>query len=145
MCADVKNFYLNTILDRPKYRNLALSLIPQEIIDTYGLAEKAKNGQVYIQINKGMYCLPQAVRLENDLLVKYLAPHGYRPVHYTHGLCKHNTRPVTFNLIIDDFGIKYVVKKHVDHSLQALTQAYEVAEDWKGTLCCGNALDLIQR
>jgi hypothetical protein len=57
MCADVKNFYLNTILDRPKYMKLALSLIPQEIIDMYWLAEKAKNGRVYIQINKGMYGL----------------------------------------------------------------------------------------
>jgi hypothetical protein len=74
MCADVKNFYLNTILDRPEYMKLALSLIPQEIIDQYGLAEKAKNGQVYIQINKGMYGLPQAGRLAKDLLVKRLAP-----------------------------------------------------------------------
>jgi hypothetical protein len=58
MCADVKCFYLNTSLDRPKYMKLALSLIPQEIIDTHGLAEKANNGQVYIQINKGMCGLP---------------------------------------------------------------------------------------
>jgi hypothetical protein len=51
---------------------LALSLIPQEIIDMYGLADKAKNGQVYIQINKGVYGLPHAGRLVNDLLVKRL-------------------------------------------------------------------------
>jgi hypothetical protein len=74
MCADVKNFYLNTILDRPEYMKLSLSLIPQEIIDKYGLVEKAKNGQVYIHINKGMYVLPQAGRLANNLLIKRLAP-----------------------------------------------------------------------
>jgi hypothetical protein len=60
ICTDINFFYLNTILNRPEYMNLALSLIPQEIIDMYGLAEKVKNGQVYIQISKGMYSLPQA-------------------------------------------------------------------------------------
>jgi hypothetical protein len=52
MCADVKNFYLNTILDRLEYMKLALSIIPQEIIEKYKLLEKEKNGYVYIQINK---------------------------------------------------------------------------------------------
>jgi hypothetical protein len=33
MCADVKNFYLNTLLDRQEYMQLALTIIPQEIID----------------------------------------------------------------------------------------------------------------
>jgi hypothetical protein len=86
MCADVKKLYLNTPLDRPEYMRLPLSLIPQEIIDQYQLEEKAKNGQVYIRINKGMYGLPQADRLANDLLVKRLKPHGYYPVEHTDDL-----------------------------------------------------------
>jgi hypothetical protein len=141
MCADVKNFYLNTILNRPEYMKLALSLISQEIIETYRLAEKAKNSQVYIKINSGMSGLPQAGRLANDLLVKRLAPHGYFPVRHTHGLWKHDTRPVTFTLVVDNFGIKYVGKEHVDHLLQALKQEYEVTEDWTGALYCGITLD----
>jgi hypothetical protein len=56
---------------------LPLSLVPQEIIDQYQLEEKEKNGQVYIRIDKGMYGMPQAGRLANDLLVKRLKPHGY--------------------------------------------------------------------
>jgi hypothetical protein len=87
-----------------------------------------------------MYGLPQAGRLANDLLVKCLAPNGYRPVRHTHGLWKHNTRTVTFTLVIDDFGIKYVGKEHVDHLLQALKQEYEVTEDWSGELYCGITL-----
>jgi hypothetical protein len=141
MCADVKNFYLNTILDHPEYMKLALSLIPQEIIDKYGMVEKTKNGQVYIQINKGMYGPPQARRLTNYLLIKCLAPHGCRPVRHTHGLWKHDTRPVTFTLVLNNFGIKYVGKKHVYHLLQALKQEYEVTEDWTGALYYGIALD----
>jgi hypothetical protein len=37
---------------------LALNIMPQEIIDKYGLMDKGKNGHVYIQINKGIYGLP---------------------------------------------------------------------------------------
>jgi hypothetical protein len=33
MCADVKKIYLNTLLDHPEYMQLALTIIPQEIID----------------------------------------------------------------------------------------------------------------
>jgi hypothetical protein len=88
-----------------------------------------------------MYGLPQAGRLTNDLIVKRLAPHGYRPICHTHGLWKHDTRPVTFTIVIDDFGIKYVGKEHVEHLLQALKQEYEVTEDWTGTLYCVIMLD----
>jgi hypothetical protein len=141
MCAEVKNFYLNTILDRPEFMKLALSIIPQEIIDIYKLLEKAKNGFVYIQINKIMNGLPQAGRLANDLRVKCLAPHGYRPVPHTHGMWKHNTHPVTFTLVVDDFRIKYVGQENVYHLLNALKQDYNVTEDWTGGLYCKIKLD----
>jgi hypothetical protein len=95
MCADVKKFYLNTLLDRPEYMQLTLTIIPQEIIDKYKLMDKEKNGKVYIRIDKGMYGLPQAGRLANNLLVTRLAPHGYRPCTHTHGLWQHDTKPVT--------------------------------------------------
>jgi hypothetical protein len=55
---------------------LALTIIPQEIIDKYKLMEKEKNGKVYISIDKGMYGLPQADRLANNSLIKRLSPHG---------------------------------------------------------------------
>jgi hypothetical protein len=76
MCADVKSFYLNTLLDRPEYMHLALNTIPQEIIDKYNLLDKSTNGYVYIRIDKGMYGLSHTGRLANNLLVKRLAPHG---------------------------------------------------------------------
>jgi hypothetical protein len=63
ICVDVKNFYLNTLLDRPIYMPLALSITPQEIIDKYKLLDEVKNGQLYIQIDKDVYGLPHAGRL----------------------------------------------------------------------------------
>jgi hypothetical protein len=110
MCADVKKIYLNTLLERPEYMQLALTITPQEIIDKYKLMEKESNGKVYIRIKKGMYGLPQAGILANNLLVTRLAPHGDRPCTHTHGLWRHGTKPITFTLVVDDFGIKYLGK-----------------------------------
>jgi hypothetical protein len=120
---------------------LTLRIIPQEIIDKYKLGDKAKNGYVYIRIDKGMYGLPHTGRLANDLLVKRLTPHGYHPVEHTHGLWRHTPRPVTFKLVVDDFGEKYVGKDNVDHLLNALNENYEVTEDGEGKLYCGISLE----
>jgi hypothetical protein len=105
------------------------------------MLEKAKNGYIYVQIDNGMYGIPQADRLANNLLVKRLAPHGYHPGTHTHGLWKHDTHPVMFTLVVDDFGIKYAGKEHADHLLNALRKYCEVAEDWTGGLYCGIKLD----
>jgi hypothetical protein len=141
MCADVKNFYQNTILDQPEYMKLVLSIFPQDIIDTYKLLEKEKNGYVYTQTNKRMYGIPQSGRLTNDLLVKRLAPHGYRPFRHTHRLWKHETCLITFTLVVDNFGIKYVGNEHADYLLDAFKQDYEVTEDRPGGLYWGIKLD----
>jgi hypothetical protein len=42
MCADVKKIYLNTMLNRPEYMRLALTIIPHEIINKYNWIEKRK-------------------------------------------------------------------------------------------------------
>jgi hypothetical protein len=102
MCADVKNFYLNTLLDRPEYMQLAILIIPQEIIDKYKLMDKEKNGKVYIRIDKGMYGLPEAGRLAKNLLITRLEPHRYRPCQHTHGVWWQDTKPVNFTLMVDD-------------------------------------------
>ncbi|EJK53065.1 hypothetical protein THAOC_27566, partial [Thalassiosira oceanica] len=78
MTMDIKNFYLMTPLNRPEYLKLKLSQIPDEIIEEYQLRVKATpDGSVYVEINKGMYGLPQAGVLANKLLEKRLNQHGY--------------------------------------------------------------------
>jgi hypothetical protein len=81
-----------------------LSSLPQETIEKYDLIELSQDGKVYIEIQKGMYGLPQAGILANELLQRNLAKDGYRPIPHTHGLWTHNTRPVSFSLVVDDFG-----------------------------------------
>ena len=46
MCMDIKYFYLNKHMDRDKYIMIQLSMIPQEFVEKYNLAEKAHNGYI---------------------------------------------------------------------------------------------------
>eukprot|EP00804_Cyclotella_cryptica_P022388 CCRYP_021035-RA/>CCRYP_021035-RA protein AED:0.38 eAED:0.38 QI:0/0/0/1/0/0.25/4/0/584 len=139
---DIKNFYLNTPMECPEFMHLPLKLIPTEIIDTYNLREKADDkGWVYVHIELGMYGLPQAGLLANKLLAKILNLVGYYHCQYTRGLWRHVWHPITFSLVVDDFGIKTVGLTHAKHLKQALEQYYEVGVDWKGQLYCGLHLD----
>jgi hypothetical protein len=61
-----------------------LSSLPQETIDKYDLIELAQDGKVYIELQKGMYGLPQAGILANELLQRNLAKGGHRPTPHTH-------------------------------------------------------------
>jgi hypothetical protein len=92
------------------------------------------NGYVYVEITKGMYGLPQAGRLANDLLAKRLAKHGYFQSPTTAGLWKHTSRPIQFTLIVDDFGLKYVGKEHALHLLDAIRQDYQCSTNSTGSL-----------
>jgi hypothetical protein len=56
-----------------------LASLPQETIEKYDLNELAQDGKVYIEIQKGMYCLPQAGIPANELLQRNLAKDGYHP------------------------------------------------------------------
>eukprot|EP00956_Cyclotella_meneghiniana_P031758 scaffold84459_cov26-Cyclotella_meneghiniana.AAC.1 len=79
-----------------------------------------------------MYGLPQAGALANKLLRERLAPAGYYEVAHTPGLWRHVTRPISFTLVVDDFGVKYVGKEHAQHLIDTLKQHYKLAEDWDG-------------
>jgi hypothetical protein len=76
MCLDVKNFYLGTPMDSFEYMIIPIKLIPQEIIAEYNLLSLVSDGNVYIEVKKGMYGLPQAGILTKQLLACRLAIHG---------------------------------------------------------------------
>ena len=78
------------------------------------------NGWVYIEIRKGMYGSPQAGILANKLLTTRLHEYGYEPSRDTPGFWKHRWRPISFSLVVDDFGVKYVGRHNIDHLLGAL-------------------------
>ena len=140
MTLDIKDFYLNTPMDRPEYMRIPIDVIPEEIIEQYNLRSIESNGYVYVEINRSMYGLPQAGRLANDELVPYLKEHGYIQSKRTPGLFTHQTRPIAFSLVVDDFGVKYVGKQHAEHLIAILKDKYTITTDWTGSLYCGISL-----
>jgi hypothetical protein len=71
MTLDAKNFYLNMPMVRYKYVRIKIDDIPDEIIVEYNLRAKVSNdGHIYVEIERGMYGLPQAGILAQELLVK---------------------------------------------------------------------------
>ena len=133
MTADIKNFYLMTPLKRWEYIKLKLSDIPAEVISEYNLMEKAtKDGSVYVEVRKGMYGLPQAGLLAQEQLSASLQEHGYYQSKMVPGLWHHKTRPITFTLVVDDFGVKYTNEEDAKHLMSVLRENYDITEDWKG-------------
>jgi hypothetical protein len=86
MCLDVKNFYLGTPMESCEYMCIPIKIIPQEIIAEYNLLSLVSVGHVYIEVQKGMYGLPQASILSNRILARCLAIHGYHQTKFTPGL-----------------------------------------------------------
>ena len=55
----------------------------------------------------------------------------------TLGLWKHNSHPISFTLVVVDFGVKYVGREHLDHLIQALNDEYEITVDLQGSYMLG--------
>ena len=139
---DVKNYYLGTPMDDYEYMFIPITSIPDQIIAHYKLRDLVHNGRVYIEIRRGMYGLPQAGILAEQQLTRFLATYGYAPVCHTPGLWRHKWRLISFCLVVDDFGVKYIGKEHADHLIQCLRNHYqEVDIDWDGKRFCGVHLE----
>ena len=46
-------------------------------------------------------------------------------------------RPITFALVVDDFGVKFTGDCHANHLISTLKKDYDVTIDWKGELFVG--------
>ena len=86
MGIDIQNFYLSTPLDRYEYMRIPITLFPQHIIDQYNLRPNVKSGHVHLEIQKGIYGLPQAGILANKQLREKLEPVGCYELAHTTGL-----------------------------------------------------------
>ena len=77
MGLDIGDVYLETPMEEYEYMLMPLHLFPQHTIDQYKLQENAQNGQVYLEVRRAVYGLPQAGVLANNKLKKFLSPDGY--------------------------------------------------------------------
>ena len=94
---------------------------PADLIKHYNLHEIATPASYfYCEIQKGMYRLPQAGIIAQELLADRLKNHGYTQSETTPGLWKHNSHPNAFSLVVNDFGMKYVGEENAQHLLRTI-------------------------
>jgi hypothetical protein len=141
MCIDIKSFYLSAALEYYEYMKIPYALFPRWIIKQYGLEEHVQNGYIFLEMRRAVWGLPQAGILANKKLKQKLAPFGYHECKNTPGLWHHETRSITFTLVVDDFGVKYVDKTDVEHLISSIKANYELTVDWTGNLYCRISLD----
>ena len=111
---DIKDFYLNTPLDRSEYLRIATKFLSPKIITHNKLQPYLNKGSILFEVNKGMYGRPQAGLLAQNRLITHLATHGY---HQTDATClfRHETNGTDFSLVVNDFGVEYSNKLGAQH------------------------------
>ena len=72
-----------------KYMRMSLDMIPKEIIAQYQLCYLALDGWIFMEIQKCILGMKQAVCISNNRLRLHLAIFGYAPVAHTPSLWKH--------------------------------------------------------
>ena len=95
----------------------------KSVVQHYKLEVKAtKYDYVYVKIKRGMYGLPQAGLIVQQLLEKILNKKGYKQGDIIPGFWTHEWHPICFLLCVDDFGVKYVRKQHAEHLITVLRE-----------------------
>jgi len=126
VCADISNMYLESLLPRPEYVRFRYDEIQDKIKEQYNLKDKVHKGYVYSKIKRALYGLKQAGFIAATDLKTHLAKHGYHQSKTTTGLFKHETRQISFTLVVDDFGIKYIREEDLKHLIDALELKYTI-------------------
>ncbi len=125
-------------MTRYEYMQLKLFDMPDDIIAHYHLFDIATpDGYVYCKICQGMYGLPQVVIIAQELLAKRQNEQGYTQSKTTPRLRTHEWRPITFSLIVDDFGVKYIGEEHAQYLLQMVQKYYTRLFETGGERYCG--------
>ena len=123
---DIKFFYPGTPMEYYQYVRIPKALIPVEIMKEYNLTTYIEpDNYLYCEIRKGMYSLKETGIIAFKNLVQNLKPYGYSPMKYTPGLWRHNTKPTTFTLCVDDFGVKYFTPADAHHLIILIKTKYE--------------------
>jgi hypothetical protein len=87
---DIKDFYLNTPMEQYEYFHMKLDLFPKDVIDKYNLCNKVDtNENIHCKVQLGMYGLPQASIIAQELLEACLLKAGYTQLEITPGYWKH--------------------------------------------------------
>jgi hypothetical protein len=122
--------YLCSQLREPQFVRFRLRQIPKSIQEQYKLHKIVDYaGFVYAKIKGAWYGLKESGRIANEDLVDHLTKHGYHESAFTVGLFKHETRDISFTLVVDDFGIKWKDRADLNHLITSLEKKYNMKTD----------------
>lgn len=141
MSLDLKDMFLMTPMENPKYMKVPYKYFPHNICCCYDLDNLLHRGYIYIKIKRGMYGLKQGAELAYEHLSGLLNQAGYHPILGSMGMWTHSTHQILFNLCIDDFGVKYYNKEDVHHLIDTIQQKYQCKCDWEGKHFLGFTLE----
>lgn len=65
-----------------------------------------------MEVRKGVPVLKQAGIIANQRLAEHLKKSGYVESRFTPSLWKHKKKPISFTLVVGEFGVKHVKKQH---------------------------------
>jgi hypothetical protein len=111
------------------------------IQEQYNLKMLAYKGFVHLEMQRAVWGLPQAGIPANKCLQPKLFWFGYFEHISTPGLWYHETQPISFTLVVNDFRVKYVNQEDVDHLIASIKTTYALTAEWTGNLYCRFCLD----
>lgn len=89
---------------------------------------------IYYEITGAKFGLKSTGYIANQDLIKHIAPNGYHPSNQTPGLWLHKIHPISFTLVVNDFSVKYMNKKDINHLSK---ERYKIKIDWNGSKYLG--------
>ncbi len=113
---------------------MLLNLFPSCIHKQNNLEAMAYKGFVHLEMRHVAWGLPQASILDNTHLWRKLAPYSYYKHVKKPGLWYHETLPILFTFIRDNFGVKYVSQEDTVNLIGAIKSTYILTKGGAGKL-----------
>jgi len=133
---DIKDFYLGAELPSPESIRVFLDHTPPPLLDELGIAPfiqyQSSRPFCFFDLSKTVPGLPQSGHFSQLELLELLQSHGYSQTS-TPMLFRHSHLPISFTLVVDDFGIKYDSPSDLDHLLSCLSSKYVLKTHRTGT------------
>ena len=103
--------------------------MPTEAIAQCNLRDVSVNDEFCLEVQKGMPELKQSGIIAHDRLPKHLEQVGYECSQHAPSLWHHEPLPISFTLVVEDFGAKHVGKDAAMHLTGTLRKQHVISID----------------
>ena len=92
---------------------------------------------MFCVIRKATCGLKESGKLVNEQLKKVLAAADHQPYKHYLGLCCNSSCPISFSIVVNDFGEKIIARDDVEHINNVLKNSLPIKSDWAGECYLG--------